>query len=350
MSALGRPVGGFLMSHVRSPTMNVPVVLRSPGEVVAAIPALLGFHPNDSLVALWTYAGAGTLVCTVRLDLDTPSPEVTRRLLDLASKIDSGRFILAAYPDSLAAWIDSATEDRVLGIVEDIREAGVEVADLLLVVEGRYWSMLCTDPDCCPLGGTAVPSGTTVIEAELVKDGRPGVAKSRDEVLSRYELRPDLAPSDNDLAAAQARQPSRLAAACERALTVLRSSSVLTEAERADVTLLLQEVNVRDFALAHLAVDPPDRGAIEALVKIALGAPDDLRPRLAGAAAAVSYAVGDNPVGVWALLDLAGDDSLAQLVAAGIDACTPPMVLREVFAEALVEIQQRIRAEKGAVA
>ena len=38
-----------------------------------------------------------------------PRAEVTRRLLDLASKIDSGRFILAAYPDSLAAWIDSAT-------------------------------------------------------------------------------------------------------------------------------------------------------------------------------------------------------------------------------------------------
>jgi len=61
--------------------MNVPVVLRSPGEVVAAIPALLGFHPNDSLVALWTSAGTGTLVCTVRLDLvlgHAPRPDVGR--------------------------------------------------------------------------------------------------------------------------------------------------------------------------------------------------------------------------------------------------------------------------------
>jgi hypothetical protein len=174
--------------------MNVPVVLRSPGEVVAAIPALLGFHPNDSLVARWTYAGAGTLVCTVRLDLDTPSTEVTRRLLDLASKIDSGRFIVAAYPDSLAAWIDSATEDRVLGIVEGIRATGFEVADLLLVVEGLYWSMPCTDPDCCPLGGSPAPSNTTLIEAELVGDGRLAVADSRDAVLSRYALRPTPRP------------------------------------------------------------------------------------------------------------------------------------------------------------
>ena len=330
--------------------MNVPVVLRSPGEVVAAIPALLGFQPNDSLVALWTYAGAGTLVCTVRLDLDTPSTEVTRRLLDLASKIDSGRFILAAYPDTLAAWIDSATEDRVLGTAEDIREAGVEVADLLLVVEGRYWSMLCTDPDCCPLGGSPVPSSTTVIEAELAKDGRLAVADSREDVLARYALRADLVPSDDDLAAAQAHQPSTLAAACDRALSILQGSPVPTAAERADVTLLLQEVNVRDFAIAHLAVEPPDRGAIEVLAQIALSAPDDLRPRVAGAAAAVSYAIGDNPVAVWALLDHAGDDSLAQLVAASIDTCMPPTVLREVFTEALREIEERIRAEDGAVA
>jgi hypothetical protein len=177
--------------------MNVPVILRGPGEVVAAIPALLGFHPNDSLVALWTSAGAGTLVCTVRLDLDTPSTEVTRRLLDLASKIDLGRFILDAYPESLAAWIDSATEDRVLGIVEDIRETGVEVADLPLAVEGRYWSMLCSDPEHCPLGGSPVPSSATVIEAELIGDGRLAVADSRDAVLSRYALRPDLAPTDD---------------------------------------------------------------------------------------------------------------------------------------------------------
>jgi hypothetical protein len=325
--------------------VNQPVILRSPGDVVAAIPALLGFHPNDSLVALWTQAGEGTLVCTVRLDLDTPSPEVTRRLLDLTSTIDSGRFILAAYPETLAAWIDSATEDRVLGIVEDVRGAGVDVADLLLVVEGRYWSMLCTDPDCCPLGGSPVPSSTTLIEAELVADGRLAVADSRDAVLSRYALRPDLAPSDDDLAAAQVRQPSTLAASCERALTVLRGCPVPTVAERADVTLLLQEVNVRDFTIAHLAGDPPDRGAIEVLAQIALSAPEDLRPRLAGAAAAVTYAVGDNPVAVSALLDHAGDDSLAQLVAAGIDTCMPPIVLREVFAKALVEIEQRIHDE-----
>ena len=210
--------------------------------------------------------------------------------------------------------------------------------------------MLCTDPDCCPLGGSPVPTCTTVIEADLVREGRLAVADTRDAVLSRFALRPDLAPSDEDLAAAQVRQPSTLAAACRRALEVLQGSSVPTVAERADVALLLQEVTVRDFTIAKLACDPVDRGAIETLVQIARSVPEDLRPRLAGAAAAVTYAIGDNPVAVWALLDHAGEDSLAQLVAAGIDTCMPPTVLREVLAEALREIDERIRAEDGAVA
>ena len=114
--------------------------------------------------------------------------------------------------------------------------------------------------------------------------------------------------------------------------------------------MALQDVNVRDWILAHLATDPIDHALVDALVRAALAAPDDLRPRVAGAAAAVFYAVGDNPVAVWALLDHSGEDSLGQLVAAGIDVCTPPTVLQEVFAEARTMIQDRIDAGDPVVA
>jgi len=52
--------------------MSDRVTLTSPGDVVAAIPALLGFHPRESLVVLWTTVPTGTLICTLRVDLDTP--------------------------------------------------------------------------------------------------------------------------------------------------------------------------------------------------------------------------------------------------------------------------------------
>ncbi|MFZ0323215.1 MAG: DUF4192 family protein [Actinomycetes bacterium] len=60
--------------------------LTSPNEVVAAIPAQLGFHPTDSLVVLRLNPDRGRLVCTMRIDLDTPTEEVARHLVDLAAR------------------------------------------------------------------------------------------------------------------------------------------------------------------------------------------------------------------------------------------------------------------------
>ena len=65
--------------------MSDRITLHSPSDVVAAIPALLGFKPTDSLVALWLGTPTGTLICTVRLDLDAPSSEVTDRVVGRVS-------------------------------------------------------------------------------------------------------------------------------------------------------------------------------------------------------------------------------------------------------------------------
>ena len=179
--------------------MSDRITLTSPGDVVAAVPALLGFHPERSLVVLCTTVPAGTLVCTVRLDLDTPTVEISRRLLDLAARVGPGRLLLVAYPSSLPQWIDSVEEGNVLDAVDTITDAGTPVADLLVVAGGRFYSQMCTDPGCCPAEGRPVPAVTTVMEAELVRDGHPAAATSRHEVVARYALTPALTPSrDSD--------------------------------------------------------------------------------------------------------------------------------------------------------
>ena len=178
--------------------MSDRVTLTSPGEVVAAIPALLGFHPQHSLVALWTATPTGTLICTLRLELDTPAAEVAGRLLDLASRVGPGPLLLVAYPDSLADWIESPDEDAVLDVVDTLADADFSVADLLVVTQGRYFSQMCTDPVCCPPGGRPVPTSTTVTEAALVADGVPAAAGSRSEVAARYALTPQPPPAPSD--------------------------------------------------------------------------------------------------------------------------------------------------------
>lgn len=320
------------------------LVLRTPGDTVAAVPSLLGFHPHDSLVALWT-GPTGSLVCTVRLDLDTPPAEVARRLLDLASRVEQGQFLLIAYPVRLTAWIDSSTECDVLGVAEAIRAAGVPVRDLLVVADGRYWSMLCTDPGCCPPGGRPVPDATTELEAQRVRAGHLAVARSREQVAARYQLRPDQQPAPDLIEAATSSVPATLAEAVKRAWALLHSATAAHATARAEAMVLLQDVHVRDYVIARLALDPGDQVGLDELITLALSAPDALRPRLAGAAAAVAYAVAESPVAVWSLLEHASHDSLAQLVATGIDICTPPHVLVEVFTDALTDLEERIRTE-----
>jgi hypothetical protein len=290
------------------------------------------------------------LICTLRLELDTPAAEVAGRLLDLASRVGPGPLLLVAYPDSLADWIESPDEDAVLDVVDTLADADFSVADLLVVTQGRYFSQMCTDPVCCPPGGRPVPTSTTVTEAALVADGVPAAAGSRSEVAARYALTPQLAPSPEQLQDATAvAAAGGLRAAGEDALRALKALAVgtgpLAPSDVAAVQVGLQDVHVRDWVLAHLATDPIDRAGIDALVRSALAAPDDLRPRVAGAAAAALYAAGDNPVAVWTLIDHAGTDSLAALVAASIDVCTPPTVLREVFAEARLELEARLDAD-----
>jgi hypothetical protein len=113
---------------------------------------------------------------------------------------------------------------------------------------------------------------------------------------------------------------------------------------------LLQDVTVRDWVIAHLALDEPDRPGIEALVQLALTAPDDLRPRLAGAVAAVLYATAESSVAVWAMVDHADGDSLASLVAAALENCCPPTVIQDAFWEARQLLEDRFSEESDSVA
>lgn len=334
--------------------MSDHTTLASPGDVVAAVPALIGFQPERSLVALWLSVPAGTLICAVRLDLDTSAADVTRRLLDLAARVGPGRLLLVVYPESLAQWIDSAHESEVLEVLDLVGDAGIEVADLLVVADGRYHSQMCTDLSCCPAGGLPAPTTTTVTEAELVSAGAPAVAANRDAVLARFALAPHLAPSTELLDNARAGLPDKLSAACRAATGALHrlANTSAEDGGAADLAMLmvgLQEVMVRDWVISTLATGT-ERALVDTLVRAALAAPDDLRPRIAGAAAAALYAMGDSSVGVWALVDHAGDDSLAGLVAASLDYCIPPTELRTVFTDAAAVIQARLDADNDAVA
>lgn len=159
--------------------------LSSPADVLAAVPCLLGFHPEDSLV-LVTVGEAGRAF-HARVDLPR-GPDAVAALADyLASVVERHgvrRCVLVAYADDDAAAreVTDALTDRLCGIAE--------VLQAIRAHDGRWYS-LTDDQDHLPVGGTAYDVSAHRFTAEAVLDGHVTHG-------SRQELADSLIGTDPD--------------------------------------------------------------------------------------------------------------------------------------------------------
>jgi hypothetical protein len=130
-------------------------LIHGPADLLQAVPYLLGFHPVDSLVLIGL--DGAHLVVTARMDLsDVAEPAAVTRTLAAMARGGATRVLCVVY--------DSAPLDRppcwgglAAALQDDCDLAGCELSDVLRVVEGRWSSLLCTDPRCCPAGGNPLP-------------------------------------------------------------------------------------------------------------------------------------------------------------------------------------------------
>lgn len=157
-----------MTSRLDLPTLR----LRSPGELLDAVPYLLGFHPQESLVLIGLEGSL--LVVTARLDLtDAAVPEV---LDDAVAAIHRGgatdlvAVVYASGPaaDSVAALPWAELADRVMETADDL---GCVLIDALLVGDRRWWSYTCAETGCCPASGRPLPSGTSEFSAAATYAG-----------------------------------------------------------------------------------------------------------------------------------------------------------------------------------
>src|ERR1019366_9349241 len=64
-----------------------------------------------------------------------------------------------------------------------LARARIEVADVLCVGDGRWWSLCCDDDACCPSGGTPMSGGgTSAIAVTMAVQGRLAL-DSRNELV-----------------------------------------------------------------------------------------------------------------------------------------------------------------------
>ena len=323
--------------------------ITSPTEFVAAIPALLGFHPEESLVAV--LMDGKSLVCSMRSDLDEDPDPVAGVIINAGRNGGADRVLLAIYTSEDA----DTTLPYAHNLAAHLTYSGLLVGDALLVHADRFWSLMCHDAECCPREGNPIPAGTTQLESERVAQGLLTVAPSRQALAALYTPRPELVADPQIYRSASRFLGLPLAARCEQAISDLRLLVAAThrldhrlverepvELARIRLTLLLDDITVRDYLLGTLASGPDDPASAEALTQLALTAPKEVRPAVAVTAAVAQAAFAGSPVAIWTLLDLAEETSLARLISSAIHAGFSPGQIREVLVSALPEIRERI--------
>ncbi|WP_225826679.1 DUF4192 domain-containing protein [Streptomyces naphthomycinicus] len=230
------------------------VVLRTPAELADALPYLLGYRPEDSmvLVALHDRDGRGRFGGRARLGIPANEEDWEAAARQLARGLVTGSERRGTRPERMVAYVCQEPGPGESG--QDVKrrlerlshlmrtECGsldVPVVEALCVSAGRYWSYCCPVTGCCPEDGSPMGlPGTSVLAAAATYAGIQVRGTLR-------ELRARLLPREGTAALAQ-----------EIALDTAGMSMVpriLDETARQDVadgTLGLAERIIHRFAAA----------------------------------------------------------------------------------------------------
>lgn len=308
---------------------------------MAAVPYLLGFHPRESVVAVWLQDRR--IALTQRLDLppsaaDHPAWLAAMWHHPLSDAADELLIVIAS--------AQPADPDLVSLIIERAAQSAIEVRDVLRVDGGRWWSMLCTDEECCPAQGRAVEATTaSAVAAEFTLAGRAPLAgrESLEESLGPDQVKQALVAVALAAAPEVPRGAAREAWRDERitgALRLLRHGPAAgwQRAEGiADLLRGLDDVRVRDTVLWEVSHEDPEalQGVFGRLSVVLRSAPAGHVAPVASCTAVVAWLLGDGALAHIAVDRARGDDcdySLAMLLAASLRAGLPPAAWRESMA------------------
>jgi hypothetical protein len=143
--------------------------ISGPGELLQAVPYLLGFHPNASLVLIGLHDGR--LVVTARLDLpDAAEPGVLAHTAAAMARGGSTAVVAAVY-DSASDGTLPSWGGLAAAVELDAEQAGCELLEVLLVSRGRWRSLMCGSPDCCPADGYELPAAPSAFTTAATYEG-----------------------------------------------------------------------------------------------------------------------------------------------------------------------------------
>jgi hypothetical protein len=223
-------------------------------DFVVLVPYLLGFHPTDSIVAL--FYRRRQIQLTARFDLPPPgtAPMLSAELTKLAQRARAEGLVLVAYSDDPAG---RQLMERLLP------ETDVDLFEALLVGSDRWWSLVC-DQECCPPEGTAYDPASHPVAAEAVLAGLSAapsraavgdlVAGPADSEIPELER---LASAELERLAALDRA-SRQLRMCKLVTAALADPGRLRDDACVELAALCSDVLVRDVAWALITREQAD--------------------------------------------------------------------------------------------
>ncbi|WP_345008434.1 DUF4192 domain-containing protein [Streptomyces shaanxiensis] len=163
------------------------VTLRTPDELADALPYLLGYRPEDSivLVALHDRDGRGRFGGRARLGIPASADDWESAARQLADGLVRGSERRGARPEQMVAFLcqepvkgetGRQVMERLRPLAQRMRVAcgslEVPVIEALCISDGRFWSYCCDREECCPREGRPMGlPGTSVLAAAATYAG-----------------------------------------------------------------------------------------------------------------------------------------------------------------------------------
>jgi hypothetical protein len=225
--------------------------VRQPDDLLALLPYLVGFHPDEDLVAVFIKSGRVKLTTRTDIPPESAGDELAEWIDALAKRERADALALIAY--SAASLPANRLLTHLMG-----RLSEHELTDVLYVGHGRWWSLTCGEA-CCPLAGTPYDLSSHPMSAAAVLAGL-GVRTNRRELEASISGPPEaelprLVDAAEDLLAELEPFDSRKSAG-ELLVSIMDSAmadpSALDERNCLLLGLLVTDVYVRDSAWARI--------------------------------------------------------------------------------------------------
>lgn len=180
------------MASNSSRTGAPSLVLREPQAMIVAIPHLLGFTPQRSVVSIITAPsdqGAETIALVARVDLPDAGMDLREYAVAATqpfTRVTDAQRVAVFVIDDAPAIPASAGQLTHTEVAQQMREAiedwGLPVLDVVYTDLDTYRSYLCTDPTCACVDAPSVASEVrNEVDAEFIAAGSAPLA-ARDQI------------------------------------------------------------------------------------------------------------------------------------------------------------------------